>query len=112
MRSFKKVSEYNDLLCYVILKAPDRFSADTGRDLDSVFKELRGNLKILKQRIKDESKLRVLGEMLEISYESYQAGNKKKAIYTLQEFQGIVWPKYEIETKYEKEAKVRLGISA
>jgi hypothetical protein len=111
-RKFERVSEYNDLLCYVILKAPDRFPADAGKTLDSVFSDLRANLPTLKKRIKDETKISILNEMLTISYEAYIQGNSKKAIYALQELQGIVWPKFKMESKYEQEAKIRLGISA
>ena len=107
-RKFEKVSEYNDFICYVILKAPNNFPEDSGTTLDSAFDDLKNNIEILLKRIKSEEQISVLREMLEMSYGAYIESDLKKAIYILQEFQGIVWPKFKMEPKYETEAANRI----
>jgi len=113
----KSASDYRGFLTTVLLKAPDKLAVDYRAPeyqltLKLAFDVLREKLPTVKSRVKSEERMRILGEMLLISYEAYLTNDKKKACATLQEIMGIVWPSFAMESVYEPEAKTRLGIHA
>ncbi|MEQ5836378.1 hypothetical protein, partial [Marinobacter sp. NFXS9] len=113
----KTSRDYRGFLSKVLLGAPDDLKEDylSPKDqltLETAYLVLRKGLIVVKSRIRSEEKMRILDEMLVISYEAFLAGEEKKARYTLQEIMGIIWPSVRMRSKYEQEAKVRLGFNA
>jgi hypothetical protein len=109
----ERVSEYRDFLSYVLLYSPDEFpeedylESSDQMNLDKAFAELRRAFPMIKKRVKEEETLAMLRELLEISYEAYKSGEDKKGAYALQEYTGIIWPKYKMKAQYENEARQR-----
>ncbi len=72
----------HDRICYVILKAPDRFPDDTGMNLDNAYAEMHESLdKFCDSASKEHQSIK---ELLEGSYRSYLDSEQKQAIQQLQ----------------------------
>ncbi|GGI53575.1 hypothetical protein [Oxalicibacterium solurbis] len=69
--------ELRDLISFVILKAPDRFPADTEMTLDAAFDEITRLLKLLNLDNQFIGAVRA-------AYKSYSVGDQKSAIKNLQ----------------------------
>lgn len=76
--SKKSLSEFVDRIRYVILKAPDRFPADTNMDLAKAFAELFRGLSDSKREVGGQSG--VIAKLLEQSLAAYQSRDIKLGI--------------------------------
>lgn len=114
----ERISEYREFLSYVLLYGPDEFpeedylEPEDQMSLEKAFSELRRAFPMIKQRVKEEDTLAMLKELLEISYEAYKSGEDRKGAYALQEYTGIIWPKFKMKPMYENEARNRVQASS
>lgn len=77
-------------------------------DLERAFGELFEGFVTVRQRVTSEEMLRVLREMLEMSFEAYREGNEIRGAHILQEFEGLIWPSRKVSLGHESEARRRL----
>lgn len=78
----------HDRICYVILKAPDRFPSDIGMNLDKAFSEMNKNLKLCFDTGSKE--FQCIARLLKDAYASYINSNQKQAIRSLQTIEGFL----------------------
>lgn len=81
-------SEFVDRISYVMLKAPDRFPADTSVDLEKAFADLFRGLNDSKEEVGPESGK--VAELLEQSLAAYRIKDIRSGIRNLQEIGNIL----------------------
>ena len=106
----KKLSEFDDVIGFIILSAPDRFpsdgnfSADQGSNLVIAFDMLYESFPLVEKKVKSSDHARQLRQMLADALYAYQRGDKKKGAHLLQDFEDIVF------TNRFKEYEARKGL--
>src|SRR3546814_13019917 len=109
MRS-ESLGQYHDLLVYVAMSAPDHFPnkvSDQATLFRESFEDLRSDFGFVERQIKNERLSRILREMLEMSFEAYQAGNNILGARVLIELEGLVWNSRSGQVKQAVEAALR-----
>jgi hypothetical protein len=80
----KNLTEFKDLLAYVVLYAPTRFPARDQLTLESAFAELEHGLEVskaaLREEVYDECR-----QLLTAALQSYLEGNRVKGAHLLQQ---------------------------
>lgn len=115
MTTPRSIARYHDFLSYVVVSAPDDFPAEDylqpeeQMTLDKAFSELLGELPAVRSLVKDEQRMAVLRELLRMSQEAYRSGDAARGAHILQEFEGLVWPKHKLPTRFEQEAVARVN---
>jgi hypothetical protein len=95
------------------LCAPDNFRDLDGNPVDQAaalleaFKVLRSGFSFAARKIDDPRQLRVMRELIEMSFEAYVAGDAKTGAHTLQECDGLIWSSRRVRLKYVVEAERR-----
>lgn len=80
--------EFSDRVCYVILKAPNRFPSDTKMNLERAFVELMRGFDASKEEFGAQSDN--VAQLIENSLAAYRVGDIKSGIKNLQEIDNIV----------------------
>lgn len=110
---FESLGQFHCHWSVVILYAPNNFSGIFGEtvnqtvELKKAFDSLRENLHLAKKKIGDARLYRIAQELIEMSFEAYSAGDKKKGAHTLQECRGMIWKSHDFGVKYRVEAERR-----
>lgn len=111
---FESLGQLHDFWSSVVLKAPDKFEMsfiDTPIDqhqafLDA-FESLRGGFKFVRAKLKDERLVRILEELVQMSFEFFSTGERKRGIQALQECEGLIWPSQAIRLELVADAERR-----
>src|SRR4051812_42011470 len=112
----RALARYHDLLAYVLISAPEGFAKedylqpDEQMTLDKAFAQLGSELSAVQSRIKDQHSMLVLRELLAMSHEAYRQGQDVRGAHILQEFEGIIWPKYKHPEEFTLEAERRVTL--
>jgi hypothetical protein len=112
-RNFESLGQYHDHWASIVLCAPDRFCDLDGQPLDQrealeeAFDVLRSGFTFVERKIKDSRQVRIMRELLEMSYEAYVSGDTKAGAHTLQECEGLIWQSRGSRLKYVVEAERR-----
>ena len=112
-RNFESLGQYHDLWTTIVLCAPDRFRdldgqpVDQRKALDEAFDVLRSGFSFVERKIKDPRQVRILRELLVMSYEAYVSGDAKTGAHSLQECEGLIWKSRSGRLKYVVEAERR-----
>ena len=114
LRDFESLGQFHDFWSSILLSAPDKFHLsflDTPIDqrqalLDS-FETMRIGFAFVRRKVKDERLLRVLEELIQMSFEYYSSGDRKRGIQALQECEGLIWPSHSIRLKLAADAEQR-----
>lgn len=110
----RALTEYHDFIAYVTLCAPSDFPEEDylqpheQMTLDKAFSRLRSEFSLVRERVKDESSLALLAELLEMSYEHYSHGDEVKGAHIIQEFETIIWPSRGAPMEYSPLALKRI----
>lgn len=110
---FETLGQYHDFWAHVLFNAPDRFTSfdDTPvnqkETLAAAFNALRSGFRFVERKITDTRKLRIMRELIEMSYEAYVAGDSKTGAHTLQECEGMIWKSRTQSVKYAVAAELR-----
>lgn len=111
---FESLGELHDFWASILLKAPDRFEMsfinapiDQHQALLDSFASLRDGFGFVGKKIKDERLLRVLEELLQMSFEFFTSGDRKRGIQALQECEGQIWPSQAIKLELIADAERR-----
>jgi hypothetical protein len=115
MRKFESLGQYHDHWAFVLLSAPDRFHdlyghglvQDQHGALREAFDDLREGFSFAEKKLKDDRLTKIARELIEMSFESYVAGDSKKAAHSLQECEGMIWPGSRLRVKHAVEAERR-----
>lgn len=112
--TFESLGQYHDFWSTILLKAPDRFQRswiaepiDQKQALTDSFEMLRGGFRFVREKIKDERLLRVLEELIQMSFEAYSSGDAKRGARALQECEGLIWPSRAIRLELAAVAEQR-----
>ena len=112
---FESLGQYHDFWATVLLDAPDKFELawlkepiDQRQALVDSFDSLRTGLRFVRAKLKDERLLRILEELIEISFEAYSSGDRKRGSRALQECEGLIWPSRSIRLEVAAEAEQRV----
>ncbi len=100
----------------MVLSAPDRFfdvrtmslASDQKQAMRDAFNELRDGFHFVEKKLKNERLATIAREMIEMSFEAYSNGDSKKGAHTIQECEGLIWPKHRLRVKYAVEAERRV----
>jgi len=112
-RNFESLGQYHDFLATILVSAPDKFRSWDDRlvnqqvTLNAAFDTLRSGFHFAERKVKDARTVRILRELIEMSYEAYVKGDAKTGAHTLQEYEGMIWPSYRQPVKYAVEAERR-----
>lgn len=112
-RDFESLGQYHDHWASIVLHAPDDFQDFDGnvvnqrQALEEAYDVLRAGFVFVERKIKDPRQLRILRELIEMSYQSYLARDVKSGAHTLQECEGLIWPSRLARLKYVVEAERR-----
>lgn len=112
-RDFESLGQYHDHWSSIVIYAPDEFCDLDGRPvnqdnaLDEAFDVLKHGFVFVERKIKAPRQLRILRELIDMSYEAYQAGDAKTGAHALQECEGLIWPSRKSKLKYVVEAERR-----
>lgn len=116
-RQFESLGQYHDAWASVLLSAPDNFRwfegnkfvpvSDQRQALSAAFEDLQSGFHFVERKIKDPRLIKVMREMLDMSFEAYRAGERKRAAHTLQELEGMIWTSRKLKPKYAVEAEQR-----
>ena len=111
---FESLGQYNDFWSYVLMQAPDNFRVpwanvviDQKEALADCLTTLRQGFKFVERKIKDPRLLGVQRELIEMAFEAYANGDKKRGNRLLQECRGLIWPKHSIGLAFAAEAERR-----
>jgi hypothetical protein len=112
-RSFESLGQYHDHWATIVLCAPDGFRdldsqpVDQREALDEAFDVLRSGFVFVERKIKDRRQVRIMRELLEMSYEAYVSSDTKAGAHSLQECEGLIWQSRAGRIKYAVEAERR-----
>lgn len=111
---FESLGQFHDFWSTVLLKAPDKFEMsfidtpiDQRQALLDAFESLRNGFSFVRAKLKDERLVRVLEELVQMSFEFYESGDRKRGIQALQECEGLIWPSQAIRLEVVAEAERR-----
>lgn len=114
LRQFESLGELHDFWATILHKAPDRFEMsfieapiDQRQALLDSFASLRDGFEFVRKKIKDERLLRVLEELVQMSFEFFTSGDRKRGIQALQECEGQIWPSQAIRLELIADAERR-----
>lgn len=117
--SFETLGQWNDHWGHILGSAPTSFThydlaqgdfvknEDQVAALSQAFDELRSGFYFAERKIKDDRLLRIIRELVEMSYEAYTRGESKLGAHTLQEARGMIWTGSSLPIKYAVEAERR-----
>jgi hypothetical protein len=112
--SFESLGQYHDFWATVISEAPDQFKRswdpepiDQRQALADSFETLRTGLRFVREKVKDDRTLRILEELIQMSFEAYSNGDRKRGIRALQECEGLIWPSCAVRLELAAEAERR-----
>ena len=94
-------SEYDEK-SYTMVKVPDQASA-----LKDAYETLISGFHFAERKLKDKQLVRMVRELIEMAFEAYWAGDRKRGNHTLQEAEGLIWPGSQLPAKYAVEAERR-----
>lgn len=112
-RDFETLGQYHDMWSRVLLNAPDKFCDFDGIPVDQVqaledaYDALKHGFVFVERKLKEPRQLRILREMIDMSYEAYLSGDEKTGAHTLQECEGLIWPSRKSRLKHVVEAERR-----
>ncbi|GJI99762.1 hypothetical protein RugamoR64_03010 [Duganella rhizosphaerae] len=116
---FETLGQWHDFWASLLLSAPDNFReydtqqskfvrvADQSEALTAAFDTLRSGLHFAERKLKDDALMRIIRELIEMSFEAYCAGEAKIGAHTLQECEGMIWTGRQFPPKYAVEAERR-----
>ena len=115
VRRPETLAQYHDRVASLVGTAPNNFRevlswnlySDQTAALGANFDVLRSDFHFVERKLKDDHLARICQELIEMSFEAYLAGDKKTGAHSLQEFIGLVWPKWKLKVKYGVEAELR-----
>jgi hypothetical protein len=112
-KEFESLGQYHDHWATIVLNAPDEFrdvdgnAVDQRAALEEAFDVLRAGFPFVERKVKDQRQLRIMRELLEMSYQAYLVGDTKTGAHRLQECEGLIWPSRSTRLKYVVEAERR-----
>lgn len=112
-RNFETLGQYHDHWAVIVLNGPDRFRDVDGHPVDQeaalkeAYDALRCGFVFVERKLKDPRQLRILRELIDMSYQAYRAGDRKTGAHILQECEGLIWPSRRSRLKYVVEAERR-----
>jgi len=116
---FETLGQWHDFWASLLLSAPDNFReydtqqnkfvcvANQSDALTAGFDTLRSGLYFAEHKVKDDGLMRIIRELIEMSFEAYCAGEGKIGAHTLQECEGMIWTERQFPPKYAVEAERR-----
>jgi hypothetical protein len=115
LRRNQTLGQYHDCMAVLMLKAPDNFRNvltwtlvhDQKRALRDEFDLLRSDFYLVERRLKDPHLSRIARELIEMSYDAFSSGDRKKGAHVLGECAGLIWPSEAVRPKYAVEAERR-----
>lgn len=119
VRIFESLGQWHDYWAVVLLSAPDDFSefdseyqrvhvADRAAALLDSYDTLLSGFIFAEKKLKDEVTARIVRELIEMAFESYREGERKRGAHTLQEAEGMIWSSRQCRVKYAVEAGRRV----
>ncbi len=112
-KDFESLGQYRNHWAMIVLHAPDDFTdidgnaVDQREALEEAFDVLRAGFTFVERKIKDPRQLTIMRELLQMSYQAYLAGDRKRGAHTLQECEGLIWPSRGGRLKHVVEAERR-----
>jgi hypothetical protein len=110
---FESLGQYHDHWASIVLYAPDRFQdldgnpVDQRAALEEAYEVLRSGFEFVVRKVNNPRQIRIMRELIEMSYEAYLAGDTKMGAHALQECEGLIWPSRSSKLKYVVEAERR-----
>ncbi len=107
------LDDYRSVFEMLVRRAPDKFVPigdeviDQGQALRDGFDDLREGTHFVRKEIGDERRLRIVQELIEMSFEAYESGDSKAGANILQEAKGMVWSERALPARYAAEAERR-----
>lgn len=116
---FETIGQWHDYWAVVLLRAPNEFrdydakkgcmvpAKDQTEALEIAYATLKSGLHFAERKIKDDGLARVVRELIEMAFEAYRIGDRKRGNHTLQEAEGMIWTGSKMPVKYAVEAERR-----
>lgn len=117
---FESLGQWHDFWAVILLSAPDDFMEydekstemakvpDQAVALKDAYETLISGFHFAHRKLKDEQLIRIVRELIEMAFEAYRAGDRKRGNHTLQEAEGMIWAGSRLPVKYAAEAERRI----
>jgi hypothetical protein len=117
---FESLGQWHDFWAVVLFSAPDGFreydersaematAPDQAAALEAAYETLISGFHFAHRKLKDEQLIRIIRELIEMAFEAYRAGDRKRGNHTLQEAEGMIWRGRQLPVKYAVEAERRI----
>ncbi|WP_291038036.1 hypothetical protein [Hyphomonas sp.] len=112
----QSLGEWHDALVHLRFSAPDKFlvggahewAPDQSQALSAAFERLKSNLQFVRKKLKNDRMLRVIEELIAMSFEAFKEGDERRGSLILGEIEGMIWPSHKMPVKHAPEAEQRV----